>query len=84
VSEFWLAGCYPRRWRWEPFDSFYSEIIVNWLEIEVDEQAEIRLPVLRQIYGHRRREIVDWFAATKDRRYAETTYALYGSPGACL
>ena len=83
MSSLLLGGVLPIRWHWEPIDSFYSEIIVNWFDIEVDINAELKMPLLCQIYGHRRRHIVSYLDESKDRRDAEITFSIYGSPGAC-
>ena len=65
-------------------NGFYSEIVVDWLDLEVDQQIEKRLPILRKIYGHQRREVIDWLDMMKDRRDAEITRSIYGDPGACV
>jgi len=49
-------------------NGFYSEIVVDWLDLEVDQQIEKRLPILRKIYGHQRREVIDWLDMMEDRR----------------
>jgi hypothetical protein len=84
VSSLFLSGLLPRRWHWEPINGFCSEIIVDWLDLEVDHQIEERLPALRKIYGHQRREVIDWLDMMKDRRDIEITRLLYGDPGACV
>ena len=65
-------------------NGFCSEIIVDWLDLEVDQQIEERLPILRKIYGHQRREVIDWLDMMKDRRDIEITHSIYGDPGACV
>ena len=79
-----LSGLLPRRWHWEPMNGFYSEIIVDWLDLEVDQHIEERLPTLHKIYGQQRREVIDWLDMTKDRRDAEITRSIYDDPGACV
>jgi len=49
-------------------NGFYSEIIVDWLDLKVDQHIEERLPTLRKIYGHQRCEVIDWLDMMKDRR----------------
>ena len=65
-------------------NGFYSEIVVDWLDFEVDQYIEERLPILRKIYGHQRREVIDWLDMMKDRRDTEITSSIYGDPGACV
>jgi len=65
-------------------NGFYSEIIVDWLDLEVDQHIEERLPTLRKIYGHQRREVIDWLDMMKDRRDAEIMRSIYDDPGACV
>src|SRR5215470_20002380 len=81
VSNLLLSGLLPRRWHWEPLNGFYSEIVVDWLDFEVDQYVEERLPILRKIYGHQRREVIDWLDMMKDRRDIEITHSIYGDPG---
>jgi hypothetical protein len=84
VSNLLLSGLLPRRWHWEPMNGFYSEIVLDWLDFKIDQQVEERLPVLRKIYGHQRREVIDWLDMMKDRRDTEITRSIYGDPGACV
>ena len=84
MSNLLLSGLLPRRWHWEPMNGFYSEIIVDWLDLEVDQHIEERLPTLRKIYGHQRREVIDWLDMMKDRRDAEIMRSIYDDPGACV
>jgi len=65
-------------------NGFYSEIVVDWLDLEVDQNIEERLPILRKIYGHQRREVIDWLYMMKDRHDTEITRSIYGDPGACV
>ena len=65
-------------------NGFYSEIIVDWLDLEVDQHIEERLPTLHKIYGHQRREVIDWLDMMKDRRDAEIMRSIYDDPGACV
>ena len=84
MSNLLLSGLLPRRWQWEPMNGLWSEIIVDWLDIEVDQHVEERLPILRRLYGHQRREVIDWLDMLKDRRDIEITRSIYGNPGACV
>jgi hypothetical protein len=49
-------------------NGFYSEIMVDWLDLEIDQHIEERLPILRQICGRQRREVIDWLEMMKGRR----------------
>jgi len=64
-------------------NGFYREIVVDWLDLEVDQNIEERLPILRKIYGHQRREVIDWLDMMKDRRDTEIARSIYGA-GACV
>ena len=84
MSNLLLSGLLPRRWQWEPTNGFWSEIIIDWLDREVDQHVEERLPILHKIYGHQRREVIDWLDMGKYRRDVEITRSIYGNPGACV
>ena len=49
MSNLLLSGLLPRRWHWEPLNGFYSEIVVDWLDLEVNQHIEERLPILQDI-----------------------------------
>jgi hypothetical protein len=50
----------------EPFA--VQVIIVDWLYREVDGLAEIKMPVLQHIVGHRNREVYEYLELTHDVR----------------
>jgi hypothetical protein len=50
----------------EPFT--VQVIIVDWLYREVDGLAEIKMPVLQHIAGHRNREVYGYLELTHDMR----------------
>jgi len=50
----------------EPFA--VQVIIVDWLYREVDDLAEIKMPVLQHIVGHRNREVYEYLELTHDVR----------------
>ena len=50
----------------EPFA--VQVIIVDWLYREVDGLAEIKMPVLQHIAGHRNREVYEYLELTHDVR----------------
>ena len=41
-------------------------IVVDWLEREIEDGAEERLPILRQIVGHRNHEVHDYVTTYMD------------------
>ena len=53
-------------WRGEMRD--VQVIIVDWLYREVDGLAEIKMPVLQYIAGHRNREVYEYLELTHDVR----------------
>ncbi len=50
----------------EPFA--VQVIIVDWLYREIDGLAEIKMPVLQYIAGHRNREVYEYLELTHDVR----------------
>jgi hypothetical protein len=83
MTDLLLGGMLPRRWRWDPIKVPFVEIIVDWQLIELDPKAEIGMPLLREIQGHRRREIMDWFEETGPHRDVWIA-EMYGHPGSCI
>jgi hypothetical protein len=54
----WLAPLNPLK---------YDLVIVwNWLDVEIDARAEQNLPILKEIVGHRNRDVYDYVKATND------------------
>lgn len=49
VSNLLFNGLLPRRWHWERMNGFYSEIVIDWLDLEVDQHIEERVPILHKI-----------------------------------
>jgi hypothetical protein len=45
------------------FDQF---ILVNWLDVEIDQRAMLRMPILYQVSGHRNRDVFAFLQATSD------------------
>lgn len=82
MSDLLLGGMLPRRWTWDPIKAPFIEIIIDWQFVECDPKAEIEMPLLCRIRGHRRREVMSWFDETREYRDALVTQSLYGSPGA--
>ena len=78
MSEF--GSIIPVLWQVEPWAPAEVQIIVNWLEIEIERNAAQRLPLLAEIKGHRNREVHDyiwqWYV---ERRDEELTELLYGN-----
>lgn len=84
MSDLLLGGMLPRRWHWDPMKVPFIEIIINWQFIEIDNKAGIKMPLLQQIHGHRRLEVMGWFDETRDHRDAWIAQSIYGSPGAMI
>ena len=49
-----LAGIIPRIFWLDPPPTAYQIIVVDWLHHEVDDRAEIKMPVLVHIVGHQK------------------------------
>lgn len=77
------------RWRMlEPWWPQPHEInVIYWnIFVEVDQNAEYKWPLLRQIVRYRRQEVWNYLAVTRpdrDRRITEYYFSGYG-PGACV
>ncbi len=62
----WFPVKYVPKQRPAKYD---QQVLVNWLDLEVDDMAEIQMPILRRLAGHRNREVYyyirgwDWTAA---------------------
>lgn len=79
MSDVLLGGLLPRRWHWDPAKVPWIEILVNWQDIELDDQAEVRWPLLQQVVGHRRREVVNYCAGSfSDYWDEEIARSIYG------
>jgi hypothetical protein len=62
-----FRSIFPVRYRnRDPDPPAYVLVIVNWLLFEVDMHIEEKLPLLREIAGHRRREVVRYMDAQPD------------------
>lgn len=78
-----LRGIFPVTWKVTPNPIwFYQELIYNWLDIEIDMQAEQKMPELKKVEGWRNREVYDfikhdyiWSAVAK-----EWVRKIYGKP----
>jgi hypothetical protein len=83
VSDLLLGGLLPRRWHWDPAKIPWIDIILDWQDFELDDKIEDRLLIIRQIHGHRRHEVMDWFEETREHRDMWLAKSIYGLPGAC-
>ena len=64
-----LRGIVPAIFPAPPPEPFAVQvIIVDWLYREVDGLAEIKMPVLQHIAGHRNREVYEYLELTHDVR----------------
>ncbi|MGP0091822.1 MAG: hypothetical protein ACLPKB_17955 [Xanthobacteraceae bacterium] len=49
-----------------PPKKFDQVVLVNWLNIEVDRLAPLKMPILSRISGYRNREVFAFLQATGD------------------
>ena len=58
----------PLRWI-APLNPLKYDLVIiwNWLEVEVDARAEQELPILKEILGHRNRDVYNYLKATNDQ-----------------
>jgi hypothetical protein len=49
-----------------PPKKFDQVVLVNWLSIEIDRLATLKMPILNHISGHRNREVFAFLQATGD------------------
>lgn len=66
-------------WSYEP-TWFIQEVIVNWLDIEVDQQAEQKMPILQQMIGFRNREVYSFVHAYLMDVLTAEMIVMYGKP----
>ena len=57
-----LRGIIPAIWQVEPWHPAEICIIVDWLQTEIEQHAEQRLPVLAELAGWRNREVHEFCA----------------------
>jgi|SRR5215831_1097320 len=62
--------------------AYQYQIITNWLDLEVDDHIEERLPILRSIAGHRNRECHVYLHEVSMPYWDVKIAAAYGCPGA--
>jgi hypothetical protein len=75
-----LGGLLPRRWRWDPAKVPWIQIVLNWQDIELDDRALVSWPVLQQVAGHRRREVMNYCAHSfRDHWDEEITRSIYAA-----
>jgi hypothetical protein len=79
-----LRGILPRRGYVEfLFPPAYHQVVSDWLLWEISQHAEEEYPVLKELAGWHRHEVIaylDTFKEMRDRRAAEA----YGHPGAVI
>lgn len=78
-----LRGILPGRFVPFLFPLGYHQVISDWLLWEILQHAEEQYPVLRELAGWRRQDVIVYLDALKemrDRRVAEA----YGRPGAVI
>lgn len=76
-----LRGIIASPYQW-PFYPTYvvQEVIVNWLDIEVDQQAEQKMPILQQMVGFRNREVYHFIHAYLADVWTADAIVMYGPP----
>lgn len=57
---------------------FVQEIIVHWLDLEVDDLAEEKMPILQQMIGFRNREVHDYVHEFVMDRMDRIAIEMYG------
>lgn len=60
MNDWGFAKLFPAIWRWEKPQSYDQQIIVNWLDLEVDNLAPEQMPILHDLSGWRNREIWEY------------------------
>lgn len=53
---------FPTRWWVDREPQYEQQIVVNWLYQEVDEHKIKQMPILHEIKGWRRREVIAYFS----------------------
>ena len=58
----------PLRWL-APLNPLKYDLVIiwNWLDVEIDAEAEQELPILKRIVGHRNRDVYNYIKATNDQ-----------------
>jgi hypothetical protein len=58
----------PLRWL-APLNPLKYDLVIiwNWLDVEIDARAEHELPILKEIVGHRNRDVHNYIRATNDQ-----------------
>ena len=58
----------PLRWL-APLNPLKYDLVIiwNWLDVEIDARAERKLPILKEILGHRNRDVYNYVRATNDQ-----------------
>jgi hypothetical protein len=78
-----LRGILPGRFVPFLFPPGYHQVISDWLLWEISQHAEEQYPVLRELGGWRRNEVVAYLDALKEMRDSRAAEA-YGRPGAVI
>ena len=58
----------PLRWL-APLNPLKYDLVIlwNWLDVEIDARAEQEFPILKEIVGHRNRDVYNYVRATDDQ-----------------
>lgn len=74
-----LRGIVPMRFVPEASPPKYDQVIVvSWLEVEVDDTAAERMPILRALRGHRNREVFGFVKDTNGEWFNRLAREMYG------
>lgn len=83
VTYNWPQGAIPGLqlvpWQVAPWHAVQIEVFINWLETEIEERAEDRLPLLKEIQGHRNREVYHFVQDNMERYSERAAHDLYGN-----
>ena len=81
VFHFNLEALFPQRYHPSRWPQAQQQIISDWLLWEISQCAEEVYPLLREIYGWRRMEVIE-YCRSQSGLWDERTAAAYGFPGA--
>jgi len=75
-----LVALFPRAYWWsiDP-QTYVQETIVNWLDMEVDNLASTKMPILRKLSRHRNREVFE-YTRSHQEWIDRITVEMYGLP----
>jgi hypothetical protein len=70
MSDWQFNSIFPVRFWPPPSPAKYDQIVVvNWLQMEVDASAPIKMPILNELTRWRNREVYRWVRDHKEEYY---------------